>query len=162
MVAGVEDMRGRKVGGTMRGHELSHRPHAWTSRTAAMSAMSSCRRPHHACEENNAWAAARCQGLGLRPSAPPALAGGVPLFALRAGLILTPPARATIEDDGYLSASEIAGLRLGADWVILSACNTAARRAIGAEALSGLTRASYAQAPGVARIALGGGFAGHP
>src|SRR6185436_5663156 len=42
------------------------------------------------------------------------------------GLILTPPSEATPEDDGYLSASEIAGLKLDADWVILSACNTAA------------------------------------
>jgi hypothetical protein len=42
------------------------------------------------------------------------------------GLILTPPKQATEIDDGYLSASEIAGLKLDADWVILSACNTAA------------------------------------
>jgi CHAT domain-containing protein len=40
------------------------------------------------------------------------------------GLILTPPDKATSEDDGYLSASEISGLKLDADWVILSACNT--------------------------------------
>jgi len=31
-------------------------------------------------------------------------------------------------NDGYLSASEIAGLKLDADWGILSACNTAAGR----------------------------------
>jgi CHAT domain-containing protein len=67
------------------------------------------------------------------------------------GLILTPPAVATDEDDGYLSAGEIAGLKLDADWVILSACNTAggAGKAdeAGAEALSGLARAFfYAQA----------------
>jgi CHAT domain-containing protein/tetratricopeptide (TPR) repeat protein len=63
------------------------------------------------------------------------------------GLILTPPAAATAGDDGYLSASEVAGLRLDADWVILSACNTAAGGASGAEALSGLARAFfYAQA----------------
>jgi CHAT domain-containing protein len=44
-------------------------------------------------------------------------------------------------DDGYLSASEVAALKLDADWVILSACNTAAGGAQGAEALSGLARA---------------------
>jgi len=63
------------------------------------------------------------------------------------GLILTPPAQATEADDGYLSASEIAGLKLDADWVILSACNTAAGASTNAEALSGLARAFiYAQA----------------
>jgi CHAT domain-containing protein/tetratricopeptide (TPR) repeat protein len=59
------------------------------------------------------------------------------------GLLLTPPGRATKTDDGYLSASEIAGLKLDADWVILSACNTAAGGAEGAEALSGLARAFF-------------------
>jgi CHAT domain-containing protein len=59
------------------------------------------------------------------------------------GLILTPPDTATERDDGYLSASEIAGLKLDADWVILSACNTAAGSAEGAEALSGLARAFF-------------------
>jgi CHAT domain-containing protein len=63
------------------------------------------------------------------------------------GLILTPPDKATEEDDGYLSASEIAALKLDADWVILSACNTAAGATTSAEALSGLARAFiYAQA----------------
>ena len=65
------------------------------------------------------------------------------------GLILTPPALGSEEDDGYLSAAEIAGLKLDADWVILSACNTAggSGRGDGAEALSGLARAFfYAQA----------------
>ena len=63
------------------------------------------------------------------------------------GLILTPPATASKDDDGYLSASEIAALKLNADWVILSACNTAAGGATGAQALSGLARAFiYAQA----------------
>jgi CHAT domain-containing protein/tetratricopeptide (TPR) repeat protein len=59
------------------------------------------------------------------------------------GLILTPPTTATERDDGYLSASEIAQLKLDADWVILSACNTAAGGAEGAEALSGLARAFF-------------------
>ena len=63
------------------------------------------------------------------------------------GLVLTPPGKATSGDDGYLSASEIAALKLDADWVILSACNTAAGNKESAEALSGLARAFiYAQA----------------
>jgi hypothetical protein len=41
------------------------------------------------------------------------------------------------EDDGLLTASEVAQLRLNADWVVLSACNTAAGETPGAEALSG-------------------------
>jgi CHAT domain-containing protein/tetratricopeptide (TPR) repeat protein len=57
------------------------------------------------------------------------------------GLLLTPPEKATEEDDGYLSASETAALKLDADWVILSACNTAAGGAASAEALSGIARA---------------------
>jgi CHAT domain-containing protein/tetratricopeptide (TPR) repeat protein len=62
------------------------------------------------------------------------------------GLILTPPAQASEEDDGYLTASEISALKLDADWVILSACNTAAGDSASAETLSGLARAFiYAQ-----------------
>jgi len=68
------------------------------------------------------------------------------------GLILTPPQTATEGDDGYLSASEITTLKLDADWVILSACNTAAGSAEGAEALSGLARAfTRARAPSSCR-----------
>jgi len=44
------------------------------------------------------------------------------------GLLLTPPEQASEIDDGYLNASEIAALKLDADWVILSACNTLVRR----------------------------------
>ncbi len=63
------------------------------------------------------------------------------------GLLLTPPAVASAEDDGFLTASEIAALKLDADWVILSACNTAAGGAQADEAFSGLARAFlYAQA----------------
>jgi CHAT domain-containing protein len=42
-----------------------------------------------------------------------------------------------------LSASEVAQLKLRADWVVLSACNTAAGDTPGAEALSGLARAFF-------------------
>ena len=56
-------------------------------------------------------------------------------------MILTPPAVPSGDDDGYLSAAEIAQLRLNADWVLLSACNTAAADGTpGAEGLSGLAK----------------------
>ena len=55
--------------------------------------------------------------------------------------MLTLPKAATSDDDGLLTASEIAQLKLNADWVVLSACNTIAGDKPGAEALSGLARA---------------------
>jgi CHAT domain-containing protein len=58
-------------------------------------------------------------------------------------LVLTPPAEASETDDGLLTASEVAQLKLNADWVVLSACNTAAAGAQDAEALSGLARAFF-------------------
>ncbi len=58
-------------------------------------------------------------------------------------LALTPPAVASALDDGLLTASEVAQLRLNADWVVLAACNTAAGDTPGAEALSGLARAFF-------------------
>ncbi|MEQ1731778.1 MAG: CHAT domain-containing protein, partial [Vicinamibacterales bacterium] len=56
-------------------------------------------------------------------------------------IVLTLPEKASGADDGLLTASEVAALRLDADWVILSACNTAAGSSKSAEALSGLARA---------------------
>ena len=50
-------------------------------------------------------------------------------------------------DDGLLTASEVAQLELNADWVVLSACNTAAGEKPGAEALSGLAAPSSIRAP---------------
>ena len=59
-------------------------------------------------------------------------------------LVLTPPDQAAEGDDGLLTASEIAhDLDLDADWVILSACNTAAPDGAGAESLSGLASAFF-------------------
>ena len=46
-------------------------------------------------------------------------------------------------DDGLLTMGEILGLRLDADWVVLSACNTGAGNGAGAEAFSGLGRAFF-------------------
>jgi CHAT domain-containing protein/Tfp pilus assembly protein PilF len=71
-----------------------------------------------------------------------ALAGQVH-GTIEPGLILTPPATATRADDGYLSSSEISGLKLDADWVVLSACNTAGGEAPNSEAFSGLARAFF-------------------
>jgi hypothetical protein len=53
------------------------------------------------------------------------------------------PRQPTELDDGLLTASEVAEPKLNADWVVLSACNTAAADKPGAEALSGLTRAFF-------------------
>ena len=59
-------------------------------------------------------------------------------------LVLTPPESPSELDDGLLSASEVAGLKLNADWVILSACNTAgADGSPGADGFSGLTKAFF-------------------
>ena len=59
-------------------------------------------------------------------------------------LILTPPDKASVLDDGLLTATEVTQLKLDADWVVLSACNTAAPRGKGnAEPLSGLARAFF-------------------
>lgn len=59
-------------------------------------------------------------------------------------LVLTPPELPSDANDGLLTASEIATLKLNADWVVLSACNTAAGDGSeGAEALSGLARAFF-------------------
>ena len=56
-------------------------------------------------------------------------------------LVLTIPDNPNELDDGLLQASEVSQLKLNADWVVLSACNTASADAVGAEALSGLARA---------------------
>ena len=45
--------------------------------------------------------------------------------------------------DGLLTASEVAQLNLDADWVVLSACNTAAGDKGDAEVFSGLARAFF-------------------
>jgi CHAT domain-containing protein len=58
-------------------------------------------------------------------------------------LALSLPPQPTDVDDGLLTASEVAQLKLNADWVVLSACNTAAGERPGAEALSGLARAFF-------------------
>lgn len=69
------------------------------------------------------------------------LVGGQIAQLSEPALVLTPPAAAGPGDDGLLTASEIAALDLTADWVILSACNTAAGNGRGSATYGGLARA---------------------
>jgi CHAT domain-containing protein len=58
-------------------------------------------------------------------------------------LALTAPAIAGVGGDGLLTMEKILALKLDADWVVLSACNTAAGAGAGADAASGLARAFF-------------------
>ena len=60
-----------------------------------------------------------------------------------AGLVLTPPVRPSESDDGLLTSAEIGMLKLNADMVLLSACNTAAGTARSDEGLSGMANAFF-------------------
>src|SRR5262249_53744432 len=56
---------------------------------------------------------------------------------------VTAPEIANVVGDGLLGMQEVLGLKLDADWVVLSACNTAAGNGAGSEAVSGLGRAFF-------------------
>lgn len=58
-------------------------------------------------------------------------------------LALSAPNVADIDGDGLLTLDEVLALKLNADWVVLSACNTATGDGAGAEAVSGLGRAFF-------------------
>jgi CHAT domain-containing protein len=58
-------------------------------------------------------------------------------------LALSAPAVADTDGDGLLTMEEVLSLKLDADWVVLSACNTGAGVVAGAEAASGLGRAFF-------------------
>ena len=58
-------------------------------------------------------------------------------------LALSAPALSGSDGDGLLTMSEILSMKLDADWVVLSACNTGAGAGAGAEAASGLGRAFF-------------------
>jgi CHAT domain-containing protein len=79
------------------------------------------------------------------------LAGETEWFAkghAEPALLMTPPADGVDaeqleRDNGLLTASDVSQLQLDAEWVILSACNTASGAHTGGEALSGLARAFF-------------------
>ncbi len=58
-------------------------------------------------------------------------------------LALSNPAITGEKEDGLLTLAEILGLKLRADWVVLSACNTASADGQASEAVSGLGRAFF-------------------
>ncbi|MFH1351593.1 MAG: CHAT domain-containing protein [Pseudomonadota bacterium] len=58
-------------------------------------------------------------------------------------LALSAPMVTGDKEDGLLKMEEILKLKLNADWVVLSACNTGAADGAGAEAFSGLGRAFF-------------------
>jgi CHAT domain-containing protein len=62
---------------------------------------------------------------------------------IQPALALSAPAVSGVEGDGLLTMEEILALKLDADWVVLSACNTGAASGAGAEAASGLGRAFF-------------------
>ncbi len=60
-----------------------------------------------------------------------------------AALVLTPPTSGNPADDGMLTASEVSALRLDADWVVLSGCDSAGAGNGAAPTYSGLARAFF-------------------
>ncbi len=58
-------------------------------------------------------------------------------------IALSAPSVTGEPDDGLLTLAEILDLKLNAEWVVLSACNTGAAQGAGAEAVSGLGRAFF-------------------
>lgn len=62
---------------------------------------------------------------------------------IQPALALSSPKVTGGKDDGLLTMGEILGLKLDADWVVLSACNTASGNGAGSEAVSGLGRAFF-------------------
>lgn len=58
-------------------------------------------------------------------------------------LVLTTPVAPNAFDDGLLKTSDVLQLKLDAEWVVMSACDTAAGGEPGAEPLSGLARAFF-------------------
>lgn len=90
-------------------------------------------------------AALDLSGFGVIAFATHGLVGGDLPGLDEPALLLTPGDTRRKDGDGLLTASEIAAMRMDADWVILSACETAAGESASAPGYSGLARA-FAQA----------------
>jgi len=58
-------------------------------------------------------------------------------------IALSSPSVTGEQEDGVLTVGEILTLKLNADWIVLSGCNTGAAEGSGAEAISGLGRAFF-------------------
>jgi len=58
-------------------------------------------------------------------------------------LALSSPSVTGEKEDGLLTLTEVLKLKLNADWIVLSACNTGAAEGEGSEAVSGLGRAFF-------------------
>lgn len=71
------------------------------------------------------------------------LMGGEMPGLYQPALALSNPALSGDGGDGMLTMEEILGLKLRADWVVLSACNTAAAGGQSSESVSGLGRAFF-------------------
>ena len=67
------------------------------------------------------------------------LGGDIP-YVLEPALVLSLPGNAIL-DDGFLKMSDVLNMRLNADTVVLSACNTALGKEIAGEGVIGLSRA---------------------
>jgi CHAT domain-containing protein len=79
-----------------------------------------------------------------------ALAGDIPGLMEPALVLSLPNMDDEPSDDGYLTMTEVFGLRLNADLVTLSACNTRMGETVPGEGLIGMTRAfTYAGTPSV-------------
>ena len=61
----------------------------------------------------------------------------------QAAVALSSPSVTGDNEDGLLTMEEVLKLKLNADWIVLSACNTGAANGGGAEAVSGLGRAFF-------------------
>jgi len=110
--------------------EVEHCRHCRTVPTSCAPSQRRWAQPRTICCSASAPASrssGKPRSSATRPSPSPPTADIGDLKGLaEPALVLTPPAEATADNDGLLTTSKIATLKFNADWVVLSACNTAA------------------------------------